>query len=82
MPSFTPSRNNYEPDLVRAVMTLKPYEVSAPVRGSSGWHIMRLDKVDPTPPLSLVDADLRRVLASEAFKDQFKAAKVGIDIQP
>ena len=81
LPTFTPGRSIFEESIVACAETLKIGEISKPVRTRSGWHLVKLIRKDPAPPLEdpSVQSDLRRVLATQVFSETYKAAKIGID---
>lgn len=83
LPEFTPGRSTIEPAIVEAALGLEAGEVSKPVQTPHGWHIVRLDRREPAPPLSDpdVEADLRRFLADRLVADAYKAAEIGIHVR-
>ena len=81
LPTFTPERSIFEEAIVACAEKLGVGEVSKPVRTRSGWHLVKLIRKDPAPPLEDegVQADLRRFLAKRVFSKAYSAAKIGID---
>ena len=83
IPPFAPGRNAFEEKFVAGALQLQVLELSQPIRTDAGWHLIRLDRKDPAPPLSdqHVESDLRRFLADRMVAEAYKKATIGIDMR-
>jgi hypothetical protein len=83
LPPFTPGLCVYEVPILDQAMKMEVGDISPPVKTRSGWHILKLDKLEPPVPLSdpEVQDDLRRFLAQQLLTEAYRAARIGIHVQ-
>lgn len=79
--AFTPGKNRFPPEFATALALLEPGAMTAPFKSAAGWHVLRLEKKTPPPPLEVVKEDLYNVLGRELFRREWMAADIGIDIR-
>lgn len=78
---FTPDSLKRFAALEVALKDMKAGEVAGPVRSSRGLHIIKLEQVEPAPPLSPeIVQDLRKSVAFESFRTAWRDAARGIDL--
>lgn len=70
------------PEFEAAVLTLKPGEVSAPVRTQFGWHIVKLNETrsKDVPDLAQVRDQIEQELRSAAVEDAIKAEVAAAEV--
>ncbi|MEZ6196966.1 MAG: peptidylprolyl isomerase [Planctomycetota bacterium] len=79
---FTPASARQFPDIEVVLKTMKPGDVRGPVKSKRGYHIIKLESIEPAPALSdRIIQDLRKQAAVDAFLESFKAAKKGVDLR-
>ena len=63
----------YDPAFEEALFALKVGEVSAPVKSQFGWHLIRLDDIQPAeiPPLASMRPQLERDLKAQQVEQRF-----------
>jgi peptidyl-prolyl cis-trans isomerase D len=66
------TRDQLPPELADAVFALATGEVGAPVRSPFGWHLFRVDAIEPemTRPFEAVKDELQRQLALQEAADR------------
>jgi parvulin-like peptidyl-prolyl isomerase len=69
------------PELGDAVTRLEIGKVSEPILTSSGYHLVRVERMDPPKPLDQVKLDIRQRLATNYFNDSVAKAPKGWDIK-
>jgi len=57
--------NRFEGDFIKGLYGLKKGEVSKPIKTSFGWHIVRIDDVDPV----VINDDLRATVKNKILRD-------------
>jgi len=68
-------RNFLEPEFADALFSMKPGEIRGPVKSKYGYHIIRLDEIQPAKGRTLdeakseIDAQLRKDKATDQFGD-------------
>ena len=55
--------------------------VSEPILTSAGYHLVRLEKSDPAPPVTEVEARIREHLGHRYFTDAYEKAQKGWDVR-
>jgi hypothetical protein len=69
------------PELGEAVTRLEVGRVSDPILTSAGYHLVRVERMDPPPPVDKVEGDIRARLAAKYFSDALGKAPRGYDIR-
>lgn len=69
------------PELGEAVTRLEIGKVSEPILTSAGYHLVRVERMDPPKPLEQVAQDIRQRLATNYFNDAVAKAPKGWDIK-
>jgi PPIC-type PPIASE domain len=69
------------PELGEAVTKLEVGRVSDPLLTSAGYHLVRVERMDPPPPVEKVEADIRARLAAKYFSEALEKAPRGYDIR-
>jgi peptidyl-prolyl cis-trans isomerase SurA len=57
--------NRFEADFIKGLYGLKKGEISKPVRTSFGWHIVRIDDIEPV----VINDELRSVVKNRILQD-------------
>jgi len=67
-------RGEMSPPLEQAAFALRPGEVSPPLVGPSGVHLLKVDAIqsDGHTDLAAVKDDIRQILANQALDDRFR----------
>jgi parvulin-like peptidyl-prolyl isomerase len=68
------------PELGEAVTKLEIGKVSEPILTSAGYHLVRVERMDPPKPLDQVEPEIRQHLATRYFNDALDKAAKGYDI--
>jgi len=63
LPSF--GSNRFEGDFIKGLYGLKKGEVSKPIKTSFGWHIVRIDDIEPV----VIDNDMRATVRNRILHD-------------
>lgn len=71
--------DNLPDALKQAVFSLKPGEISAPIRQPNGYYIFRLEEI-VEPPFEELRSQIKTTLSSERWKEWLEAKKNGIQI--
>jgi hypothetical protein len=80
--AFTPkSAPAAFPELGEAVTRLDIGQVSDPVLTSAGYHLVRVDRIEPAPPVDQVEPAIREKLGQRYFNDAYDKAPKGFDIR-
>jgi hypothetical protein len=69
------------PELGEAVTKLDVDRVSGPILTSAGYHLVRVDRIDPPPPIDQVEGKIREILGTRYFNDAYDKAAKGYDIR-
>jgi peptidyl-prolyl cis-trans isomerase D len=74
-------RGDFDPAFADAVWDMKPGEIRGPVRSSFGWHVIRLEEIDPesTQGFDEVRAELEPELRRARVEKQFGDAQEELD---
>ena len=74
-------RDHHFEHAIVAVTHLEIGKVSEPILTSSGYHLVRVERMDPPKPLEQVEAEIRQRLATQYFYDALNKAPKGWDIK-
>ncbi|MSR74087.1 MAG: hypothetical protein EXS14_01245 [Planctomycetes bacterium] len=80
MPPVAPGRYAGPPIIMETALKLEVGALSDPFSSMAGWHVVRLEKRTPVPPLAAVRDDLLQVLGREAFREHWTKAALGINL--
>lgn len=69
------------PELGEAVTKLEIGRISDPILTSAGYHLVKVERMDPPPPVEQVDPEIRKRLAGRHFSDAYDKAAKGWDIK-
>jgi parvulin-like peptidyl-prolyl isomerase len=69
------------PELGEAVTRLEIGVVSEPILTSAGYHLVKLERTDPAPPVDQVEARIRQHLGTRYFTEAYEKAPKGWDIR-
>jgi peptidyl-prolyl cis-trans isomerase SurA len=69
------------PELGEAVRKMEIMKLSAPVVTSAGYHLVRVERMEPAPPVEQVEGRIRGQLAAKYFSDALEKAPKGYDIR-
>jgi peptidyl-prolyl cis-trans isomerase D len=66
------TRDQLPPELADAIFALQPGQHSPPVQSLFGWHVFKLDRIEPeaTVPFETARADIERQMRLEAAADR------------
>jgi parvulin-like peptidyl-prolyl isomerase len=80
--SFTPKTAPPAfPELGEAVATLEIGRVSEPILTSAGYHLVKLERTEPAPPVGDVESRIRQHLGSRYFNEAYEKAPKGWDLK-
>jgi hypothetical protein len=69
------------PELGEAVTKLEIGKVSDPILTSAGYHLVKVERVEPPPAIAEVEAEIRAKLGGRYFNDAYEKAPKGFDIR-
>jgi PPIC-type PPIASE domain/SurA-like N-terminal domain len=79
---FTPVSAREFKALDPVLATMEVGDIKGPIRSSKGYHVIKLESVEPAPALSpAIAEELRKRVAVEAFLKSFRAAPKGVDLR-
>ncbi len=77
---FTPKTAPYD-SFGEAVKPLKVNDISQPVETPLGFHLLKVEGIQPAPPVQAVESTIRQELGTNYLRELYQKARKGADIR-